>query len=132
VVLENINSSNSVSVVRSIGSRVPLYASATGNSLLAGFNEVDLDLYLSRVKLEKLSESTITDPTIFKSKINEIKLNGYAITKNDLGDGVTSVSSPICDFRGQVVAAISIAGPMERMEYKLDDISQSIKEAAQN
>src|SRR5699024_1802563 len=114
IILENVNSSNSVSVVRSIGSRVPLYASATGNSLLAGFEKEKLDLYLSNVKLEKLSDSTITDPNVFKNKIAEIKANGYAITKNDLGDGVTSVSAPIYDFRDQVIAAISIAGPIDR------------------
>ena len=44
---------------------------------------------------------------------------GYAIDDEETEVGLRSVAAPIRDHRGEVVAAISIAGPTQRVSKKV-------------
>lgn len=49
-----------------------------------------------------------------EDKLAQIREQDYAIVVDELDVGAHSIAAPIRDHRGQVVAAISIAGPSHR------------------
>ncbi|WP_096188806.1 IclR family transcriptional regulator [Evansella halocellulosilytica] len=131
VVLDKIESLKTVTVVRSIGSRVPLYASATGKSLLSGLSPAELEEYLQTVSFYKYTENTITQAEELKNELEKIKQQGYAITEDEMGDGASSVSVPINDYQGNVIAAMSVAGPIDRMKNLIPQIIPEVKVSAE-
>lgn len=131
VVLEKVESLKTVTVVRSIGSKVPLYASATGKSLLSGFDQEKLDEYLEQTEFIQFSNNTITTKESLLAEIALIRERGYATTVDEMGDGVSSVSAPIKDFQGDVIAAVSVAGPTMRMDEQIPLIIPEVKQAAE-
>ena len=131
VVLDKIESLKTVTVVRSIGSKVPLYASATGKSLLSGFTPEELEDYLCNVTFIKFTDKTIANREMLMKELEKIRNMGYTITEDEMGDGASAVSAPIKDNQGNVVAAISIAGPMTRMENQIPSMIPEVKIAAE-
>jgi Transcriptional regulator len=95
------------------GRRGPLYATASGKMLLA-FASTLLDQILSR-PLEKLTKSTITDPAILRHDLAEARQRGYATCWQEREVGLCSVAVPLHDYRGTVVAALTVAGPASRL-----------------
>lgn len=49
------------------------------------------------------------------SRLNEVRKRGWAESVNENEQGVCSIAAPIRNATGQVMAAISISGPLERM-----------------
>jgi DNA-binding IclR family transcriptional regulator len=47
-----------------------------------------------------------------------VRGRGYAIDDEELEAGLRSAAAPIRNHRGEVVAAISIAGPVQRVSKK--------------
>lgn len=131
VVLEKVESSQTVTVIRSIGSKVPLYASATGKSLLSGLTEEEFAMYVNQVEFIQFSNKTITTKETLAEELVQIRKNGFALTEDEMGDGVSSISAPITNFQGKVVAAVSVAGPTSRMKEKIEGIIPHVKAAAE-
>jgi IclR family acetate operon transcriptional repressor len=55
---------------------------------------------------------------------------GYSIDDVEVEDGVSCVGAAILDFRGRPVAAISVAGPAERMPGKRPTVVPLLLETA--
>ncbi|NOK24035.1 IclR family transcriptional regulator, partial [Corallococcus carmarthensis] len=58
---------------------------------------------------------SITDPERFKKHLKDIRSQGYALCIDEIYEGVSSIGVPVRDYTGEVVAAVSIAGPTERI-----------------
>lgn len=130
IVLERIESTKTLLVLHQVGSKFPLYASATGKSLLSGLSEEELDRYFSVVELIPFSKETVTEENKLRKEIEEIRKLGYATTCNDMGDQAAGISAPIKDYQGRVIAAVSLAGPIQRMEEQYEFMIRDIKETA--
>lgn len=97
------------------GRRSPLHATASGKVLLAFANDsLLLDEVLSG-PLERLTKTTITDPSILRYELAEARRRGYATCWQEREAGLCSVSVPLRDYRGSVVAALTVAGPSIRL-----------------
>lgn len=117
---------------RNIGDVIPLYASGTGKSLLSGFDNEELNSFFKEVKLVPFTSQTITQEDILREEIKEIRKNGYAISRAAYEEGVISVSAPINDFSGKIIASVSLVGPIGRVNLKLDKVIEAVKETAVN
>jgi IclR family acetate operon transcriptional repressor len=93
-----------------VGQKVPFHSSAAGKILLA-FQEIDV----SKLKLEKLTNATITSKTEFEKEILKVKENNYALIIDELEIGLVAVSVPVKNNVGEVVAALSVSGPSTRL-----------------
>ena len=49
-----------------------------------------------------------------ESVLDEIRRQGVRVTSDDLDEGACSVAAPILNQRGEIEAALSIAGPSAR------------------
>jgi IclR family KDG regulon transcriptional repressor len=114
-----------------VGRRLPLYAGATPTILLAFLAAEERNALLSRIELKPLTPHTITDRNELAKYLEQIRVQGYVVTPEDLDLGARGVAAPIRDHQGQVVASISIAGVASRFtEERIGHYTQLIIEGA--
>ncbi len=97
-----------------IGSRLPLYPTSMGRVLLAGLADDEVDAYLDRAVLERLTSRTIIDRTALRAAVMDVREQGWAMLDQELEDGVRSVAAPLCDADGKVLGAVNISAHVTR------------------
>jgi IclR family pca regulon transcriptional regulator len=104
-----------MSIDLGIGSRLPAYCTSMGRVLLAGLSAAELDAFLGRAKLIKLTGRTVSEPRELKAVLAAVKRNGYAIVDQELEIGLRSIAVPVNDPAGKVVAAINVGTQSSRV-----------------
>lgn len=94
-----------------MGSRFPAHVVAMGRVLLASLPEEELDAYLGRMKLTRLTPWTITDRDELANHIRAIREAGYAWVDRELDESICGIAVPIRDAAGSVIAAINVSLP---------------------
>ncbi|HEX5590582.1 MAG TPA: IclR family transcriptional regulator [Candidatus Limnocylindrales bacterium] len=91
-----------------------LHANASGKVLLASLAEREV-LRIVRRGLTRYTERTITDLEPLLEELARVRRRGYATAVSELEGGLTAVAAPVCDARGQVIAAVEVWGPAFRL-----------------
>jgi DNA-binding IclR family transcriptional regulator len=105
-------------VTARLGTRRPLNCSALGKAYLAALPEDELAERLRRLELVRLTNGSISEAAAFAAELDATRTRGYALDEQEAEDGVACVGAAVRDYTGRPVAAISIAGPAERMPAK--------------
>jgi len=98
----------------SVGTRLPAYVTSMGRVLLAGQPDDWLAGYLGAVRLAPLTPRTITDPHALRAELMLVRVQGWALVDQELEEGLRSITAPIRDRTGAVVAAINVSAPARR------------------
>ncbi|MFL6559681.1 MAG: IclR family transcriptional regulator, partial [Bacillus sp. (in: firmicutes)] len=126
IYLHKVECNHPVRFLTHVGRRNPPYCTSSGKVLLAFSGEAVLHLLIQK-GLHKYSKNTITDPEKLYANLREVKKNGYAASVEELLDGVTSIAAPIYDYKGKVIAALSIVGPKQRFpSHKIQSIAKKV------
>lgn len=124
VYIDKVEGRHSIRLVSRPGYRVPLHCTSLGKVLCAGLDDAAFTSLLERLK-ESLAEDALDR---FRREIAETKSSGYALDREELLPGLMCVGTPIVDRDGRTVAAISVAGPMFRVEPALEQYVQTLRE----
>ena len=74
--------------------------------------------------------NTITNPEQLRNELETIRKQGFAISTEELTEGMKSVAAPIRDYTGKIVSAVAVVGPMQRMtDHKIKQITKKVIEA---
>jgi IclR family pca regulon transcriptional regulator len=103
-----------MSVVISVGTRFPAYATSMGRVLLAHQDQDRLDAYLAKAAFEPLTPKTVTDPDNLRAILKKVLSQGYCLVDEELELGLRSMAAPIRDGEGRVVAAINVSAHASR------------------
>jgi len=65
--------------------------------------------------------------------LEEIRVNGYSISKNERVPGALSISAPVFSYSGNIIAGLTMSGPVERfseiaIENDIDLVVRSARE----
>lgn len=110
----------------SIGSRLPAYCTSMGRVLLSALDDAALDETLAQSDIRAHTARTTTDIGELKAAIAQVRQQGWAIVDQELEVGLLSISAPIRNRRGQIIAAMNISGNAQRHTAK-----QMVKEFSQ-
>ncbi|ACC72899.1 IclR family transcriptional regulator [Paraburkholderia phymatum] len=102
----------------SIGSRLPAYCTSMGRVLLSALDEATLDATLDASRITAHTPRTITDKDELKKVIAQVRTQGWAVVDQELEGGLISLSAPIRNRRGQIIAAMNISGNAQRNSAK--------------
>jgi IclR family transcriptional regulator, KDG regulon repressor len=126
IYLHKVECNHPVRFLTHIGRRNPPYCTSSGKVLLAFSGENIIHSVIEK-GLHKFSKNTITDPDLLHANLREVKKNGYASSVEELLDGVTSIAAPIYDYKGKVIAALSVVGPKQRFQsHKIQTIAKKV------
>jgi IclR family transcriptional regulator, KDG regulon repressor len=130
IYLHKVECNHPVRFLTHVGRRNPAYCTSSGKVLLAYSNDDVLDRVIEK-GLNKYCKNTITDPKTLRTHLRVVKENGYASSVEEILDGVTSIAAPIFDYRGNVIAALSVVGPKQRLQsHKIQAIAKKVISAA--
>jgi DNA-binding IclR family transcriptional regulator len=87
---------------------------SNGKVLLAFAPETERERLL-RQTLEPMTKNSIVDPARLRKHLDDVRTKGYAQTIEELEEGLNAVAAPVRSGNGDVVAAVSVAGPSFRM-----------------
>jgi IclR family pca regulon transcriptional regulator len=115
VYVARANSDRLVNIGITIGSRAPAHAVSTGRVLLAALPEAELQQYLESVELARFTPNTIVSKVKLRELIDEARAIGWSIVDQELEIGLRSISVPIRNAEGTVVAALNVCCPSSRL-----------------
>src|ERR1700677_548676 len=121
-----------MSVMISVGTRFPAYATSMGRGLLAAQTPDWLDAYLKATSLRGLTGYTITSPDALRRELLRIREQGWALVDQELEEGLRSIAAPIRDGDGQVIAAVNVSTHAGRrsLENIVDELLQPLLSTA--
>jgi IclR family acetate operon transcriptional repressor len=98
-----------------VGSRVPLHATAIGKLFLALSPSRQRRALLAAAELEPLTPATIIDQTRLDQELECIRDQGFAIDDQEFLAGVVAIAVPITNRRGEIRAGLAVQAPEARM-----------------
>jgi IclR family acetate operon transcriptional repressor len=113
VYVDQVTPQRSVIMRVSIGIPFPLHAGSSSKAFLAFLPAPEIEHYLDG-SLGAVTSSTQTDKVALLEELATIRASGWASSAGERQSGAASVAAPIFDGYGDVVAVLSLCGPMGR------------------
>ncbi|GAA4870641.1 IclR family transcriptional regulator [Saccharopolyspora cebuensis] len=101
-------------LVSAVGMRLPAHAVGLGKALLSGLSPEEWERRYRGVRLERFTDSTVTDLDALRAEVEGVRELGYAVDDEEYIVGCRCVAMPIRDHTGEVVAALSVSAPTPR------------------
>lgn len=111
-------SSQTIRMISYVGRRGPLHCTALGKVLLAFLPVEERDNLLDTLELFKLTEHTITDREQLGRELNTIIQKGFGMDREENEKDVRCIAAPVRDYKGRVIAAVSISSPAYRVNQE--------------
>src|SRR5262249_43119585 len=118
VLVERIDSPHAGRAGAPLGARGPLHARCHGKAGLGVLPDSEIEDYLES-GLEAVTSHTTIEPDRLRDELEQIRSCGYAVSREELQDGVVSVAAAIRPGGQAPVASLSISGPKVRMPRKV-------------
>jgi DNA-binding IclR family transcriptional regulator len=97
---------------------MPLHCTSSGLLFLAGMNPTTRKSVLSG-KLRKYTSKTLVDPAKISQFLDASQRTGVFAADETYHDGTRTISAPVADATGATIAAVTIAGPVQRVSSKM-------------
>lgn len=117
-----IDNNRSIRTTAQPGYRKPLYCTGLGKAFLAFLPVSERKAILADTKLSSITKNTITSRDELEKELNAFLDMGYAIDDEENEEGLYCLAAPIFGVDKTIQAAISVAGPKERMVNRKDFI----------
>jgi DNA-binding IclR family transcriptional regulator len=121
---------NSVQLLE-VGAAIPWHACALGKAIVA-FLEPEAQTEALSGERQRLTGKTLVDIKALKAELNRVRRDALAVEDQETIVGDAGVAAPVFDDRGEVVGAIGVTGPVERLLQPKDvpPAAQLVREAA--
>ncbi len=126
VYVERLDSPNTLRMFTELGRRNHAHCTGSGKALLAFASPSRQARILRGWELPALTEHTITSTAKLKTELTEIRRRGFAENRHESEIGVVSIAAPIRDGTGGCIAALSVAGPAERIDEQRDAVAEAV------
>jgi IclR family pca regulon transcriptional regulator len=107
-----------VSVDIDVGSALPAFAMSTGRVLLGALSDEELDRWLDEFRPAKYTDRTVTSRARIKEDVVTVRERGWSIVDQEYEIGFRSLSVPIKDQGGAIVAALNVCCPSPRVSLE--------------
>ncbi len=134
IYIDKLESHRNIKLAAGVGSHNYIHSTANGKCLVSKLGNDKLRELLAVRGMPALTTNTVTDFGKFVEEIKKVREAGFALDDLENEPGVRCVAAPICDYTGNVVAAVSISGVEANMTPEIIDTEYSllVKEAALN
>jgi DNA-binding IclR family transcriptional regulator len=130
LILDEVTSKHFLGASGNVGTRWPIHATSTGKALIA-FDQNGPDRL--GPELTYLTPKTITQFDKLEKELGDIRRRGFAEVVDELEDGLSGVAAVVRGGMGEVLGALSICGPSQRMsESRRSQLGVIICTAASN
>jgi len=114
------------------GSHLPAHGSSMGQVLLAALPSVELAGYLRQATFEAYTASTISSRDELCGRLEQIRAQGWALSRGEIDESNSGVSVPLVDREGKTLAALNVSIHSDRATPEMVEarIVPMLKQAA--
>lgn len=115
-----------------IGSRVPMYCTASGRAYLSALDEEEAHRYLEASDRVAYTPDTLTDIHGLMELIRDARKRGVAWNNAEFFIGDINIAAPVLNSTGKPVAAVHITAPSSRwtLDSALEQLTPPLMECA--
>ncbi len=126
VYVERLDSPNTLRLFTELGRRNDAHCTGSGKALLAFVDTDERDKILRGWDPPRRTDYTIVSRKRLITELDLIRRRGYAENRQESELGVVSVAAPIRDESGACIAAMSVAGPLDRIDAQRDQVADAV------
>lgn len=93
LVVDFVRGKHSLSPYYDAWLKSPLHGSASGKLLLAWKSKAERQKVLGPSPYPKITSQTVTDPTVFFDYLDQVRLQGYAVARDDAFEGLIAIGT---------------------------------------
>lgn len=113
------------------GGTSELYSTGIGRLFLAQDGDQEVERYLDRIQLKKLTEATITDKQALMELVHQARRDQYSGNIGENESHIYSLCAPVYGRNGNMVAGVSLCGLQDVIcSERYDQYLQKIRGAA--
>lgn len=128
VYVDVIESHRPVRYAMKIGMSGPLHSTAAGRVLLAHQPTAYQEAFLASAKLVAMTPRTVTDPAQLRAQLADVRRDGYWVSIGESIEDSAAIAAPMFGPDGEILAALSIGAPSDRLQANLDALRATILE----
>jgi DNA-binding IclR family transcriptional regulator len=119
--LDSVDSRQAIAQVLQLGVRIPLYAGAASQVLLAGSSDSEIAAYLARTALVPFGASTLVSPDAVRKRLAKVRADGWALSTGEFtqSSAAAAIAVPVTGAKGATVAALHVSAPKARLNPDL-------------
>jgi DNA-binding IclR family transcriptional regulator len=114
--IDKRESSESLRIASQVGMRLPAHCTGVGKVLMAYLSPEERREIIVAKGLPRYTRNTLTDAASLEAEFSRIREQGYAVDNEEIMDSLKCVAAPIRDQGGEVISAVSLSGPISRMQ----------------
>lgn len=131
VILARHEGKASVRFTERIGAQRPAYCTAIGKVLLSQLSDKQIEDYIAKTAMERITESTNTNPERLRAELREARANGAAYDDREFNAEIRCIAAPVRNYTGRVIAALGLSGPVWRVTLQhLPELTKKAIKAA--
>ena len=115
IYIEKIEQPNSFVQYSQVGKHLPLHCTGIGKVLVADLPEETVGSLMGQ-SFPGYTEHTITNLADLLKHLREVRRQGYSVDSEELISGVKCVAAPVFNYRGEVVAGVSLSTTSSLMD----------------
>ncbi len=123
VYLDKVEPVESIRLYSSIGRRAPFHCTGLGKAIAAFRPVQEVKGWATRHGLSPKTARTLTEWPDLEAELGRVREQGYAFDEIEHEENVRCVAAPIRDYRGLVIAGISVTG-------RADEFTPALAQAA--
>lgn len=132
VYIDKRESSHVVSMRSKVGRRAPMHCTAVGKALLSTMPEEEVMRILETKGMPGFTPNTLINPAKLLENLDEIRNTQISVEFEENEIGIICLGTPVYDFSGRAIGAISVSGPAARIREKgIDHIGQELKRSGE-
>lgn len=129
IYLAKIDCYHSIRTSAQPGANKPMYCTGLGKACLSALSEEEVIKLMSEIPYEQFTPYTVKNLDQLMKQLKQFKEQGYAVDDQENEIGLYCIAAPIKDANHKMIAAVSAAGPKERMVDNKDIVTK-VKNAA--
>lgn len=116
--LDSIDSPHTIRLVAQIGGTNLLHCTSLGKALLIAHSDEEIRQILVEVGMERRTHYTLVTPEAFLKEMEVVRRVGFGFDDRESDNECFCIGAPIYNHLGQVLAAISVSGPISRVSRR--------------
>ena len=126
--LDQVESSREVHLRVRLGEDRPLNSTAVGKHYLAELSDEEIAQLAEDGAFEAPTERSITELNELLTEIEQVRDTGVSFDEREYRSDSVCIAAPIRDHEGVLKGAVTVAGPVDRMEAHRDELEPTVVE----
>lgn len=132
IYIEKIEGQGPIKISSAVGRRMGVHCTALGKAILAQLPLEKLHSIFTGRQLPQRTPNTITSVQLLQVDLVKTKERGYSFDDEENELGIRCLGAPIFNHRAEVMHAVSISGPRDRVSLDtIELLAEKLKQAAQ-